>query len=102
MCDIATNDPEIKSKTDSGKVTYCPNLGSFSQTITKVAIAMKPIFIIPPTKANIISNQQHPRQNNPMLNPIRNMFTGLKFLLFRKKLKGCRQRCKQTCFMLEN
>ena len=30
--DIATNDPEIKSKTDSGKVTYCPNFGNFSRT----------------------------------------------------------------------
>ena len=68
--DIATNDPEIKSKTDNGKVTYCPIFGNFSQIITRVAKAINPMFITPPTKARSINIQQHPKQLNPSRKPI--------------------------------
>ena len=102
ILDIATNDPEIKSKTDNGKVTYCPIFGNFSQIITRVAKAINPMFITPPTKARSINNQQQPKQKIPILIPTKTVSVSLPLQPLKKKLRGCRQRCRQAFFKLEN
>ena len=102
ILDIATNDPEIKSKTDNGKVTYCPILGNFSQIITSVTRAINPIFMTPPTKARSIKSQQQPKQKIPIFNPTKNVSIILPLHPLKKKLRGCRHRCRQAFFKLEN
>ena len=102
ILDIATNDPEIKSNTDKGKVTYCPIFGNFSQIITRVAKAINPMFITPPTKARSISNQQQPKQKVPIFIPTKIVSVSLLVQPLKKKLRGCRQRYRQAFFKLEN